>query len=92
MTNASPEPRIFEDVSQGRAPVSLCPCGSGDIGHRVWTMWAENQDRIRAEAECASCGSKVRACFAKRLSPEPDATGNREAWGPVGKWTIREVP
>jgi hypothetical protein len=51
----------------------------------------ENDDRIRVVARCRGCGRQWYGCYAKRLAAQPDQTGNREAWGPVGRWTFSEA-
>jgi hypothetical protein len=51
----------------------------------------ENANRVRIGARC-SCGARRHSCFALRLSDEPDMAGNREWWGPVGRWTHSEDP
>jgi hypothetical protein len=49
----------------------------------------ENADRIRVLEMCAECRVSHHAVFPKRLSDVPDQSGNREAWGPVGVWTVK---
>jgi hypothetical protein len=61
----------------------------------------ENENRIRQQERCTTCGSYWNACFAKRERPEfrsvVSSNGGEERlpreddgqlwWGPIGEWT-----
>lgn len=64
------------------------PCHGAEL-EPTWE--SDNEDRTRVDLVCRTCGQTWSGCRAKRLAPEPDSTGNREAWGPVGSWRFRRL-
>jgi hypothetical protein len=59
-------------------------------GSFAGAYFISRREAARIRVHCLPCDRQFYGCFAKRLSPIPDEGGNREWWGPVGKWMFRE--